>query len=82
MFIFSMLMRVTQRVKKQENHLEILGGAVSDGAIALSSPALVPPLLATKGLLIAAHVDNSGAGHFTSHSQFGVQTEVKYLFFC
>ncbi len=34
-----MLMRVTQRVKKQENHLEILGGGcagakqVRDGAI-------------------------------------------------
>ncbi len=51
-----MLMRVTPRVKKQENHLEILGrggggtgccaGAkqVRDGAIALSRPALVPPL--------------------------------------
>ncbi len=47
-----MLMRVTPRVKKQENHLEILGGGgccagakqVRDGAIALSRPALVPPL--------------------------------------
>ncbi len=48
-----MLMRVTPRVKKQENHLEMLGGAggscagakqVRDGAIALSGPALVPPL--------------------------------------
>ncbi len=51
-----MLMRVTPRVKKQENHLEILGGRewgrgccagakqVRDGAIALSRPALVPPL--------------------------------------
>ncbi len=48
-----MLMRVTPRVKKQENHLEILGGErgscdgakqVRDGAIALSRPALVPPL--------------------------------------
>ncbi len=49
-----MLMRVTPRVKKQENHLEMLweggGGScagakqVRDGAIALSGPALVPPL--------------------------------------
>ncbi len=52
-----MLMRVTPRVKKQENHLEILGGGgggggccaranqVSDGVIATSSPALAPPLI-------------------------------------
>ncbi len=48
-----MLMRVTPRVKKQENNLEILGGGggscagakqVCNGAIALSGPALVPPL--------------------------------------
>ncbi len=45
-----MLMRVTPRVKKQENNLEMLGdcpGAnqVSDGATAPSSPALAPPLI-------------------------------------
>ncbi len=46
-----MLMRVTPRVKKQENHLEILCGGcagdnhVFDGATAPPSPALAPPLL-------------------------------------
>ncbi len=47
---FSMKLRVTPSIKKQEIHLEILGGGcarakqVSDGAIAPSSPALAPPL--------------------------------------
>ncbi len=45
-----MLMRVTPRVKKQEIIWKSLGGScagakqVRDGAIALSGPALVPPL--------------------------------------
>ncbi len=45
-------MWIGSRVKNLENHLEILGGGgcagakqVSDGAIALLSPALAPPLL-------------------------------------